>query len=163
MGEVLSIEKLKKEKFNKYGEIISIKDIKPKIEEENFTFWNELAIMDPKGPIDFAFLEVVKRENNYKTLERHVKTGEAYIALDENCILFLTLTKNEQPDFDTAKAFLIEAGKGVILSKNTWHWLPYPLADSAHLLVLSRKGTLENDLEKINIKNEFNKTFKLKL
>ena len=161
MRQEVPVKKITKKNFNEYGDVITTKNIKPRINEDVFTFWNNLATMRPEGNIDFALLEVVKRENNYRTMERHTTTKEAYMALDEDVVLFVSLTKNEKPDFETVKAFHLEAGKGVVLNRNTWHWLPYPLADSAHLLVLNKKETLEDDLEKIDIKKQFDKSFKL--
>lgn len=159
MAEKVPVENLTKEKFKEYGEVITAEDVKPRIEEDGFTFWNNLATMKPEGDIDFAFLKVINRKNNYRTMERHTKTEEAYLVLDSDVILFVALTKNEKPDFDTVKAFHLEVGKGVVLSRNTWHWLPYPLADLAHLLVLNKKETLKDDLEKIDIKDKFGRSF----
>ncbi len=159
----IPIEELTKENFSNYGEIIDPFDEEPIIKEDVFTFWNDLGTMNIKDKLDFAYLNVIQRDNIYKTLERHEETSEAFIAIDNDCILVVTLNKNNKPDLETVKAFRLEAGKGFIVYPNTWHWLPYPLKDDANLLLLSQKNTLDNDLEKVDLEKELNTTLKIDL
>ncbi len=146
---VLPVEELTNEAFSPYGSVLDHQKLKPKMNEEVFTFWDSLAKMDISGKTEIGFLEVISREPEFSEFERHTQTEETFFALEGEVIALVAAPSPRQdlPDVGTAKAFRLEAGKGICMREGTWHWLPYPLQESARLLVIFREGTPDDDLE----------------
>jgi len=42
-----------------------------------------------------------------------------------------------------------------------WHWLPYPLSTKASFILLFKKGTPEEDLQVVNLNEEFGLSIKI--
>ncbi|MHC2995031.1 MAG: ureidoglycolate lyase [Candidatus Atribacteria bacterium] len=154
MIKELEVNSITNVSFADYGYLISNENIEPKMEENTFTFWDDLAEMNIEGKTGFAILEVNKRSKDFTNLERHVKTEEVFFAIDKDVVVLVgKATPNQEvPEIETVKAFKLENGKGVLLYKGTWHWLPYPLAKKARLLVVFQQGTADYDLEIKNLK-----------
>lgn len=165
MIKELEVNSLINKKFTDYGYLVSNENIKPKIKENTFTFWDDLAEMNIEGKTGFAILEVNKRNKNFTNLERHVKTEEVFFAIDKDVIVLVgKATPNQEvPEIETVKAFKLEMGKGILLYKGTWHWLPYPLAEKARLLVVFQQGTADHDLEIKDLKKLKGVTFCIKI
>jgi len=165
MIKELEVNSITDVSFADYGYLISNENIKPKMEENTFTFWDDLAEMNIEGKTGFAILEVNKRSKDFTNLERHVKTEEVFFAIDKDVVVLVgKATQNQEvPEIETVKAFKLENGKGVLLYKGTWHWLPYPLAKKARLLVIFQQGTADYDLEIKNLKKLKGITFCIKI
>jgi len=165
MIKKLEVNLLTKVSFADYGHLISNEKIKPTMEEDTFTFWDNMAEMNIEGKTGFGILEVNKRIKDVTNLERHRKTEEIFFALDEDVVVLVgKATPNQEvPDIETVKAFQLEKGKGIFLSIGTWHWIPFPLAEKARLLVVFQQGTVEHDLEIIDLKELRGVTFSIKI
>lgn len=151
--------------FADYGHLISNENIEPTMKENAFTFWDDMAEMNIEGKTGFGILEVNKRSKDFTNLERHVKTEEIFFALDADVIVLVgKATPNQEvPDIETVKAFKLEKGKGIFLFIGTWHWLPYPLAEKARLLVVFQQGTVDYDLEIKDLKKLKGVTFSIEI
>ena len=151
--------------FTDYGYLIGNENIEPKIKENTFTFWDDLAEMNIEGKTGFGILEVNKRSKNFTNLERHAKTEEVFFAIDRDVVVLVgkASPNQEVPEIETVKAFKLEKGKGIFLFKGTWHWLPYPLAEKARLLVIFQQGTVDYDLEIKDLKKLKGVTFCIKI
>ena len=165
MIKELEVNSLTNKNFADYGYLISNENIKPKMKENTFTFWDDLAEINIEGKTGFGILEVNKRNKNFTNLERHVKTEEVFFAIEKDVVVLVgKATPNQEvPEIETVKAFKLEKGKGVLLYKGTWHWLPYPLVEKARLLVVFQQGTADYDLEIINLKKLKGVTFCIKI
>lgn len=165
MIKKLEVNSLTNISFADYGHLISNENIEPKLEENTFTFWDDMAEMNIEGKTGFGILEVNKRSKDFTNLERHVKTEEIFFALDADVIVLVgKATPNQEvPDIETVKAFKLEKGKGIFLFIGTWHWLPYPLAEKARLLVVFQQGTVDYDLEIKDLKELKGVTFSIKI
>lgn len=165
MIKELEVNSLTNKNFADYGYLISNENIEPKIKENTFTFWDDLAEMNIEGKTGFAILEVNKRSKDFTNLERHVKTEEVFFTIDKDVVVLVgKATPNQEvPEIETVKAFKLENGKGVLLYKGTWHWLPYPLAEKARLLVVFQQGTADHDLEIKDLKKLKRVTFRIKI
>ena len=149
MVTVLPVQDLQAETFAPYGTVLDPELAAPKICEEFFTFWDALAEMQIEGKTTVALLEVVARSPEFSNLERHARTEEVFIALDGSVIFPVGAPSPGAalPDPATVKAFRLPAGKGVLLRKGCWHWIPFPLHARARLLVIFRAGTPDEDLD----------------
>jgi ureidoglycolate hydrolase len=87
MKRVLQVNKLSRDAFEPYGQIIDHHGLEPVMGEEQFTFWNNLAQTSIEGKADFGMLEVVKRERTFSKIERHILTAEVFFALDNDCLM----------------------------------------------------------------------------
>ena len=165
MIKKLEVNSLTNISFADYGHLISNENIEPTMEENTFTFWDNMAEMNIEGKTGFGILEVNKRSKDFTNLERHVKTEEIFFALDADVIVLVgKATPNQEvPDIETVKAFKLEKGKGIFLFIGTWHWLPYPLAEKARLLVVFQQGTVDYDLEIKDLKKLKGVTFSIKI
>jgi len=165
MIKKLEVNSLTDISFADYGYLISNENIEPKIKENTFTFWDDLAEMNIEGKTGFGILEVNKRNKDFTNLERHVKTEEVFFAIDKDVVVLVgKATPNQEvPEIETVKAFKLEMGKGIFLYKGTWHWLPYPLAEKARLLVVFQQGTVDYDLEIKDLKKLKGVTFSIKV
>jgi ureidoglycolate lyase len=165
MIKKLEVNSLNNISFADYGHLISNENIEPTMEENTFTFWDDMAEMNIEGKTGFGILEVDKRSKDFTNLERHVKTEEIFFALDADVIVLVgKATPNQEvPDIETVKAFKLEKGKGVFLFIGTWHWLPYPLAEKARLLVVFQQGTVDYDLEIKDLKKLKGVTFSIEI
>ena len=164
MKKVLKVQKLTAESFKPYGQLIEAQTFQPAIAEPDFTFWNNLAQLTNEGKVDFCMLEVVERERSFSKIERHLKTEEAFFALDGDCIMLASdPTPGEKyPNPEETAAFYLEQGKGVIFDRGAWHWLPFPLKEKNRLLVLCRQGTSDEDCEIVDMQDQ-GVTFEIKL
>jgi len=165
MIKELEVNSLINKNFADYGCLISIENIEPKIKENTFVFWDNLAEMNIEGKTGFGILEVNRRNKDFTNLERHIKTEEVFFAIDKDVIVLVAkATPNQEvPEIETVKAFKLEKGKGIFLFKGTWHWLPYPLAEKARLLVVFQQGTVDHDLEIKDLKELKGVTFSIKI
>jgi len=165
MIKKLEVNSLTNISFADYGHLISNENIEPTMEENTFTFWDNMAEMNIEGKTGFGILEVNKRSKDFTNLERHVKTEEIFFALNADVIVLVgKATPNQEvPDIETVKAFKLEKGKGIFLFIGTWHWLPYPLAEKARLLVVFQQGTVDHDLEIKDLKKLKGVTFSIKI
>ena len=165
MIKELEVNSLTNISFTDYGYLIGNKNIEPKIKENTFTFWDNLAEMNIEGKTGFGILEVNKRSKNFTNLERHVKTEEVFFAINRDVVVLVgkASPNQEVPEIETVKSFKLEKGKGVLLYKGTWHWLPYPLAEKARLLVIFQQGTVDYDLEIKDLRKLKGVTFCIKI
>lgn len=149
MKRKLKVRELTAKDFAPYGFVITVREKKPKLKEKIFTFWDGLAVMKAEGDIGFSLLEVVKREREFSKFERHLSTQEVFFAIDGDVIVIVgEPTPNmDRPDLGRAAAFRLIAGEGILMHKGTWHWVPYPYGDKAHLLIVFRAGTPDEDVE----------------
>ncbi len=163
MIKEIVVEELKDETFAPYGAVIDQERAIPKMEEDIFTFWDNLAVMNIQGNLAVALLEVYSRDREFSKLERHVRTEEVFFALDGDVIVLVGSPTSPQapPDPFTVRAFYLRAGKGVFLHAGTWHWIPWPLKPCAKLLVLFRQGTPDYDLEIRDLKEEQGLSFRI--
>ena len=165
MVRKLKVKNLTESSFSPYGRILDVGVIEPKMKEDIFTFWDGLAEMEVDGKLTVGFLEVVTRSPEFSKMERHVKTEEIFFAIDGSVIALVGVPTpgQEFPDPDTVSAFRVDPGKGVLLKKGTWHWIPYPLQPKVHLLVLFRKGTPDEDLEIKDLQEAKGVTFRIEI
>ncbi|MFW6237627.1 MAG: ureidoglycolate lyase [Bacillota bacterium] len=151
MRKKLEVEKITAEKFADYGTLVTMQDNQPNedLEADIFTLYSHLASHNFESEIIFNLLEVIDREKTFSSLERHVETKEYFMALDRDVVVLVGKPDNSKdyPEADTVRAFHLSAGEGILMDEGTWHWIPYPLnAETANMLVVFKKGTLEDDL-----------------
>ena len=166
----IKVEKLTAQAISPYGEIIGRTDSKPAIDNEDMSFAPGLSNLElsHKGGM-FSFLDIKKqRPFICENLERHINCSEALIPLDGQSICVLALSKDMTDpkslvEISSAKAFFMDGTLAVNLKKGAWHWLPYPVSQTAGFVIVFEKETHMEDLEIIDLKKDYDISLKLVL
>jgi len=122
-----------------------------------------------KGELELIFLNVLQRGFIVEGLERHLFTSQAFIPLSGCCGLFLLAppedldNEDALPDLGKATAVIFDGTKGVNLKRGTWHSAPFALSEASNYIMVSRRGTLKDDLHLVNLKKQMNKYFEILL
>jgi ureidoglycolate hydrolase len=164
----LKVERLTSKAVAPYGEIIGQIGAKPAIDNEDMSFYPGLSNLGltRKGGM-FSFLDI-KRPRPFicENFERHINCTEALMPLGGQSICVFALSKDMKDpkspvDINSAKAFIMDGTLAVNLKIGAWHWIPYPISESASFVVVFEKDTHLEDLEIIDLKKDFNVSYKL--
>ena len=117
----------------------------PDRDNANLNLWNRVFTLPTKS--EATYIRVKKRPYVLTRMERHVKTVEVVIALNKGVIVPLAPTGDLKEVENQIKAFYLPAGQGLIINEGVWHLAPFPLEETAEVLVLYADGTGANDLE----------------
>lgn len=144
----IAIEEATEDSITSYGTLIDIHGTSATAVTDDFSFWNDLSIVDEGSPLAFGIVQANPRPYMCTTFERHQETTETLVPLDGDIVLALGAPTSEPyPDPSTVRAFHIARGKGLTLHRGTWHYAPYATGtDRVRTLVVFKKGTPENDL-----------------
>jgi hypothetical protein len=99
-------------------------------------------------PCSAGVLESVPRPMVLNRMERHLRTREALIALDGEAVLCVAPPQEEaNGGLSGITAVRICTGQALILETGAWHWIPFPVGDTAaRFLVIFHSGTGRDDL-----------------
>ena len=152
-----------KENFSKYGDVISIKDIKP-LEINNgyakrYDCIANLNTSNDNGETTISIFSALKRNFPMKIdmMEKHPLGSQAFIPMKETTFLAFVAPKGEKPDLKKIEAFIVPPGIGVNYNPGTWHF-PLISTEDMNFLVVDRKGSGDNliienlEKEKITLK-----------
>ncbi len=149
--------------FEEYGQVISPEKADPAADCDELMFWNRLGVMSHTGNTSVNIVRTYGRNGLIeRDLERHLNTGEALLA-SKDIYIVVALSKGDEPDLDTVKAFSVKAGEGVILSPGTWHHAPLTKADTADTFVVFCATTPEEDMYAVNLEEKYGITYEVKI
>jgi ureidoglycolate hydrolase len=159
----LKVERLTGKAIAPYGEIIGKPAAKPAIDNDDMSFSpgeSKLELAHKGGM--FSLLQI-KRPRPFicENLERHLNCTEALIPLCGQTICVVALSKDMKDpkspiDINSAKAFIMDGTLAVNLKVGAWHWIPYPISESASFVVVFEKDTHVEDLEIVDLKKDYN-------
>lgn len=121
------------------------------------------------GALDLMHLRVTRRDFVGNILERHVLTSQTFIPLLGCCGLFLLAppedleNKNSLPDLDKVVAVIFDGTKGINIKRGTWHSSPYAVSEVSNYIMVSRAGTLKDDLYVIDLPKQMKRYFEIVL
>jgi ureidoglycolate hydrolase len=121
------------------------------------------------GALDLMHLRVTRRDFVGNILERHVLTSQTFIPLLGCCGLILLAppedleNKNSLPDLDKVVAIIFDGTKGINIKRGTWHSSPYAVSEVSNYIMVSRAGTLKDDLYVIDLPKQMNRYFEIVL
>lgn len=156
MNEVITIqaEKLTKENFEEYGEVIQAKGDFKIINQGNGKKWNNLVHFDmfeDKGNVNLGLLKTKYLELIFNQMERHLYTSQIFIPLGGgNSIVCVAPVSDKYPDPQKVKAFLMEGNQGVSFYRKVWHHSLFPLKDQQEYILMMRGGNFSPDVELVN-------------
>ena len=146
----LKVNELNEQTFAGYGTVLDSDTHKADAEEVDFRFYYNLIEADFNGPVAISIVSTKLQEDLYSnSLETHFETPEVLVPL--NGTIYLVLTKSEskkldKPALDTAKAFIVKPGQGVMLHPGIWHRAPLSKDEPVKTLCLVRKGTPNDNI-----------------
>lgn len=162
----LTVNELNQRNIAGFGFALDSDTAKPDAEEIDFRFYYNLIEADFKGPVAISIVESKLQEELYgNSLETHVLTPEVLIPLDGTIYLVLTKSESEgmeKPDLNTAKAFVVKAGQGVLLPPGIWHRAPLSKDKPVKTCCLVRKGTPEDNIT-FYLENSFDLRYRIVL
>lgn len=168
MDKKCTVKQLTSESFEPFGVFIDIPPGKlPTFEADFFTYFDSVALCDTGGKASFSILTILPRPLYLDTIEKHTSTPEVMISINREVIFIVSHSKtdilgleNELPDPETAEAFLLKAGQGVIMNAGVWHWVPFTESEQARMIFMYKQGTVETgDAFAVDLKAELGLRF----
>lgn len=129
-----------------YGQFLSnsLKDVS--FDESEFRFTADVGNFVIDGNITTGLLIGKKRELVLSHFERHLKTPELLVALENDALIALAKPSENEADIKDITLFSVKQGDSFVLDKGTWHWVPFPVnADDCKFLVVFRENTGKED------------------
>jgi ureidoglycolate hydrolase len=148
----INVVDLNKELYAPFGQCVSSPMDKPTIEDDIVKYWANLAGFSIDGTIDIGWVTMRKRPLVLTQLERHFRTVEVAIPLDDTMVLPVALGRKpfdteSQPRPEDIHGFYLRPGQMVTFAPGTWHFGGFPLnKPEASFLVLTRRGTADTDV-----------------
>lgn len=166
----IKVESLNHKSFGPYGKILGPSENKPTFSGDEFDLWFGIDnVESDKDIAQLCWFEVKKKRPFIcDKVERHLKCSETIIPMSGQSIIIVGLSKNDADDTDsldlkTIKAFYLGGSRGINLKLGVWHWIPYPVSDEAHFVLILREGTDKDDLEIMDLNEEFDLSIKFVL
>ena len=149
MEKIIIPNKITKDNFSSFGDIISTKDVKPiDINEGYAKRFDDLADIDisnDKGKATVSIFSALKRNFPMKIdmMEKHPLGSQAFIPMKETTFLVLVAPQGDKPDINMIKSFIVPPGIGINYKPGIWH---FPLISTVDMnfLVVDRKGPGNN-------------------
>jgi ureidoglycolate lyase len=144
----LPIAPLTKAAFAPFGEVIEMRDTKPKLINDGFAQrFDDLAKIDVAaggGAVNVSLFSGSLRPSPIliKLMERHPLGSQLFMPLNDKPWLVLVCTDPRTPT--GYRAFSASGEQGVNYARNTWHHPLLVLTDASPFLVVDRKGPGDN-------------------
>ncbi len=111
----------------------------------NANTWDKLFVFGE--PTSAMFLQVKKRSFWLSRMERHIATQEVVIALNGPVVVPMAPAGQLAESQGKMIAFYLPQGEGLIIHSGVWHLAPFPLEETAGVLVLFKTDTPQKDME----------------
>ena len=149
MEKIIIPNKITKDNFSSFGDIISTKDVKP-IDinagyAKRFDDLAEIDISNEGGKTIVSIFSALKRSFPMKIdmMEKHPLGSQAFIPMKETTFLVLVAPQGDAPDINKIKSFIVPPGIGINYKPGIWHF-PLISTEDTDFLVIDRKGNGEN-------------------
>ncbi len=174
MDRPCPVRKLTQESFRPYGSVIDIPEaVQPTFKADFFTYYDSVASVGFDGDISFSILTVTPRDPYLATIEKHGNTPEVMVATDRDVSFIVALsgdttvtrgTQKDVPDPETAQAFLLQKGRGVVMSPGVWHWVPFSEEGETRIVFIYKRGTVESeDVLSVDLVTELDLRFEVQV
>ena len=149
MEVVIKPDKITKENFAKFGEVISTQNVQPMDINSGYAKrFDNLANIDipkDKGKAIVSIFSALKRSFPMKIdmMEKHPLGSQAFIPMKETTFLCLVAPTGKAPELNKIQSFIMPPGTGVNYKPGVWHF-PLISTENTDFLVIDRKGNGEN-------------------
>ena len=158
MKIIIKPKKITRRNFQKFGELISVKKIKP-ININNgyakrFDNLCRINTSSKKGKTIMSIFSSKKRKfpMNIKMMEKHPLGSQAFVPMNEATFLVFVAPKGKRPNTKKIESFIVPKQTGINYKPGIWHF-PLISTKNMNFLVIDRKG-IGNNLVIHNFKNE---------
>jgi ureidoglycolate hydrolase len=152
MVEKVKVVELSKEAYEQIGDFITYPNHTPTIQDDIVKYWANLSNFSITGNIDVGWVTMRRRPLVITQMERHFKTVEVVIPLDDVMVLPVAIGRNFGdeiiiPKPEDVKGFYLRPGQMFTYNPGSWHFGGFPLnKEEASFIVLCRKGTADDDV-----------------
>lgn len=149
MKVVIKPTKITKEKFAKFGDVISTENIEPIDINSGYAkrFDNLVNINTSKngGETIISIFSALKRSFPMKInmMEKHPLGSQAFMPIKETTFLSFVAPEGDLPEIDKIKSFIIPPGVGINYKPGIWHF-PLISTENTNFIVIDRKGSDQN-------------------
>ena len=158
MKIIIKPKKITRKNFQKFGDLISVKKIKPtNINNGYAKRFNNLCKINTsskKGKTIMSIFSAKKRKfpMNIKMMEKHPLGSQAFVPMKETAFLVFVAPKGKRPNTKKIESFIVPKQTGINYKPGIWHF-PLISTKNMNFLVIDRKG-IGNNLVIHNFKNE---------
>jgi len=153
----LEINKITKENFSEYGQLISTNEIKShQINEDTTNSFYDLVDIEILGKDKQPRVNIFKaKKRNFpieiNMLENHPLSSQAFIPLQKTNFIVVVAPISNIPDTSLIKAFHIAPDEGINFKVKVWHY-PLIATENSNFLTIDKKDSL-NNLEIFHFQN----------
>lgn len=163
----LQIEPLSGARFRPFGQVVGVRSGSPSYRSgAGAVGW--LLDFEIDGQTRLSVSRTPFQPFTFHTLERHPHVTQTFVLLDGSPAVLAVAAPGDEghaPEPDTVRAFLLERGSGVMLSRGTWHTLTrYPLRPPASMfVVISERETAADPTrsQEVDYLEQFGLTFQI--
>lgn len=138
--------KLTEDSIKEYGQLLSANSKDYICDESDFRYKADVGTFYIEGNISTGILIGKKRELILEKFERHLKTPEVLVALENDAILALAKPCEKADDIKDITLLYMNQGDAICLHRGTWHWVPFPAdTEECKMLVMFRENTGAED------------------
>jgi len=142
MSITLQVEPISKDAFSPYGQVIDNEGEELSSSSKYHDYWDGVAEFHPEGRQVCSLLKTKKNiDELIVEMEQHRLSEEILVALDGDIIVTVAHTKEDKPDENTVRSFLVKKGIGVVFKAGIWHALPVSYGKTNMMLVVFKENT----------------------
>lgn len=149
MSRIILVEKLTREAFAPFGDVIDFDGpISYPINGGMTQRFHDLARVEVQGPNAHALISLARGQKydlplTLKMVERHPFGSQAFIPLSPEPFIVITALEGDDGP-GRPRAFLTAPGQGINYHRNTWHGVLTPIHGVQDFLVVDRGGDGSN-------------------
>ena len=153
----MQINRISKDNFSKYGQLISTQDIESQnINEETTKSFYDLVNIEIYGENKQCRVNIFKSIKRsfpleINMLENHPLSSQAFIPLQKTNFIVVVAPISKEPDINLLEAFHISHEEGINFKPKVWHF-PLIAIENSNFLTVDKRDS-NNNLEIYNFQN----------
>ena len=153
MARMIKVKKMTPDAYAQYGKVVELQPSeKAFVENEEVIGWLNVVEFEPDIPRVVHLITEKKREMLLTKLERHTKGMELFVPVGGECVMAFAEAKDpndpeENPDIDSIEVFAIKDISGFVVDEGVWHWIGFPISETASQLVVLKSGSEKDNVD----------------
>ena len=145
----IDIQKLTKDNFSLYGDVITIRNKDSEGINNNTTqSFFDLANIEVLGEDNNARLNIFSAKKrifplNIDMLEMHPLSSQVFLPMDKSDFIVLVAPINSKPDLNKIECFKVSNGDGINFKSSVWHF-PLISIQDAKFITIDKKDAEKN-------------------
>ena len=149
MEFIIKPEKITKDNFSEFGDLISSENVNP-IDinmgyAKRFDNLANINTLKNDGKTIVSIFSALKRSFPLKIdmMEKHPLGSQAFMPMKETTFLAFVAPEGDSPIINKIKSFIVPPKNGINYKPGVWHF-PLISTENTNFLVIDRKGTGKN-------------------